>query len=68
VPEHGLTVIERHMLVEPNAGGTLGEHRRERRLADHQRIAAQIVPVQLYQVESIEEHAIVMIAVADAIE
>jgi hypothetical protein len=68
VPEHRFSVVEFHVLVEPDAGDDLGEHRRERRLADHERIAAQVVSIQLDQVEGIEEHAIVMTPVADAIE
>jgi hypothetical protein len=68
VPEYGLTVIELHMLVEPNARASSGDRGCERCLADHERIAAQVVAVQLDEVEGIEEHAVVMIAVADAIE
>jgi hypothetical protein len=52
------------MLVEPNASASSGDHGYERCLADHERIAAQVVAVQLDEVEGIVEHAVVMIAVA----
>ena len=66
--EHGLAVVEFQMLVEPDANGALRQDRRERGLTDHQRLAPQIVPVQLDQIEGIEEHAAVIPAVADTIE
>jgi hypothetical protein len=53
VVEHGLTVIEFQMLVVPDAHAGLGQDRRERGLAHHKRIAAQIVPIQLDQVEGV---------------
>ena len=56
------------MLVEPQAGGGLGEDRSERGLADLERIAAQIVAVQLEQIEGVEEHASIVPAVADTLE
>ena len=56
------------MLVEANAGSSLGQRRRERGLAHLQRVAAQVVAVQLDQVEGVEEHGAVVAAVADAIE
>jgi hypothetical protein len=68
VPEHRFSVVEFHVLIEPDARNGLGEHRRERRLVDDQRIAPQIVSIQLDQVESIEEHAVVMTPVTDALE
>ena len=68
MPEHRFSVVEFHVLVEPDARNGLGEHRRERRLADHERIAPQVVSIQLDQIEGIEEHAVVIFAVAYAIE
>ena len=41
------------MLVEPDAGASLGHDRCERGLAHFQRIAPQIVAIQLDQVESV---------------
>ena len=38
---------------------------RERRLADHERIAPQVVPVQLDQIEGIEKHADAVPAISD---
>ena len=49
--KHGLAVVEFQMLVEPDARGYLGEDRRERGLVDHERIAPQVVPIQLGQAE-----------------
>ena len=51
--KHGLAVVEFQMLVEPDARGYLGEDRRERGLVDHERIAPQVVPIQLDQVKGI---------------
>jgi hypothetical protein len=56
------------VLIEPDAGASLGQHGCERRLADFERIAPQVVAVQLDQVERVEEHARIVAAVADAIE
>jgi hypothetical protein len=56
------------MLVEPNAGAGLGHDRCERGLADLERVTAQVVAVQLDEVEGIQEHVPVMLAVADALE
>jgi hypothetical protein len=41
------------MLVEPDAGASLGQHVRKRGPADLQRIAPQVVAIQLDQVESV---------------
>ena len=49
----------------PTSGGGLGQDRRECSLAHPKRIAAQIVPVQLDQVEGIEEHAGIIPAISD---
>src|SRR5258708_32174099 len=42
VTKDRLTVVAFQMLVEADAGSGLGQHRRERRLADLQRLAPQI--------------------------
>jgi hypothetical protein len=68
VVEDGLTVVEFQMLVEPDADGGLGQDRRERCLADYERIAPQVVPVQLDQIKSVEEHRAVIPAISDTIE
>jgi hypothetical protein len=56
------------MLVEPEAGAGLGHDRCECGLADLERIAAQVVAVQLDQVEGVQEDARIVASVADAIE
>jgi hypothetical protein len=56
------------MLVEPDAGASLGQDRCERGLADHKRIAPQIIAIQLDQVEGIEERIAIMTSVADTLE
>jgi hypothetical protein len=56
------------VLVEPDAGGRLGQHRGERSLAHVKRLAPQVVAVQFDQVEGVEEDARVVASVADAIE
>jgi hypothetical protein len=43
------------MLIEPHAGASLGQHARERGLADLKRIAPEVVAVQLDEVESVED-------------
>jgi hypothetical protein len=48
--------------------GPLGQGRTEPGLADLQRIPAQVVPVQLEQVEGVEEHALVSAVVANEVE
>jgi hypothetical protein len=55
VREDGRTVAP-DMLVEPDAGASLGHDRCERGLADLKRLAPQVVPVQLAdQVEGVQE-------------
>jgi hypothetical protein len=44
-----LTVVEFQTLVVPNAVRGFGQDRRERCLADHERIAPQVVAIQLDQ-------------------
>ena len=56
------------MLVEPDAGAGFGHDRCERGLAHLKRIAPQVVPVQLDQVESVEEGTVVVAVVANEIE
>ena len=46
----------------------LGQHRSEGGLADLKRIAPQVVPVQLDQVEGVEEYLVVSALVTDEIE
>src|SRR5215471_11170085 len=52
------------MLVEPNAGAGFGHDGCERGLADLERVTAQVVAVQLNEVEGIQEHVPVMLAIA----
>jgi len=56
------------MLIEPDAGAGLGHDRCERSPADLKRITAQVVAVQLDEVEGIEEDALVSALVPDEIE
>ena len=56
------------VLVEAQAGRGLGKHRGQRGLAHLERLAPQVVAVQLDQVEGVQEDAGVVAAVADAVE
>jgi hypothetical protein len=67
VGKHG-RAVSFDVLVQPNARGGLSQHAGERCLPHRQRIAAQIVAVQLNQVEGIEEYAAVSAVVTDEIE
>jgi hypothetical protein len=67
VPKHDLA-IALDMLVEPDAGASLGQHARKCGLADLKRITLQIVAIQLDQVEGVEEYALVSALVTDEIE
>jgi hypothetical protein len=52
------------MLIEADAGTGLGQDRCERGFADLKRVSAQIVAVQLDEVEGVQEHAGVVVPVA----
>jgi hypothetical protein len=56
------------MLIQPDAGGGLGQHARKRGFADLKRIAPQVVAVQLDEVEGIEKYAPISALVPDEIE
>jgi len=56
------------MLVEPDAGASLGQHTRKRGLADLKRIARQVIAIQLDQVESVQKHPVVSAVVTNEIE
>jgi hypothetical protein len=56
------------MLVEPDAGAGLGHDRCERGLADLKWITPQVVAVQLDEVEGVQEHVPVVLAIADTLE
>jgi hypothetical protein len=56
------------MLIESDAGVSLGHDRCERGLADLKRVTPQIVAVQLDQVEGVQEHAVISAVVPDEIE
>jgi hypothetical protein len=68
VPEHDLSVIEFHVLVEADAGGGRGENRSQRGLAHLKRVAAKVVAIQLHEIEGVEEDCAVVAAVSDAVE
>jgi hypothetical protein len=53
------------VLVEAEAGRGLSEDRAERYLAHLQRLAAQVVAVQIDQIEGVQEDARVMAAIAE---
>jgi hypothetical protein len=56
------------MLVEPDAGASLGQDGCERGLAALKRIAPQVVAVQLDQVEGVQKHAVVSAVMPNEIE
>ena len=66
--EDDLAIVTFHMLIEANAGSSLGQRRRERGLADLQGVTTQVVTVQLDQIKGVQEHGRVVAAVSDAIE
>ena len=45
--KYDFAVLVLDVLIEPNTGASLGEHRGERGLADLERVAAQVVAVEL---------------------
>jgi hypothetical protein len=57
-----------HVLVEPNAMTNPGQDGGQRGLADFERLAAEIVAVELNQIEGVQEHAGVVSAVTDTLE
>ncbi len=65
--EHRRAVIF-DVVIEPNTVTSIGQKIGKRRLADLERIAAEIVAVQLDQIEGIEEHPGVVPVVTDAVE
>jgi len=56
------------MLVEPDTGTGLCHDRSERGLADLERVTPQVVAVQLDEVEGVQEHVPVVLAIADTLE
>ena len=56
------------MLVDPNAGAAPAQERGQCGLTDLQRIAAQVVAVELDQVEGVQEHGFVVAALAQPVE
>jgi len=69
VREHERAVLLIEVLVEAQPpGAARAEQAGECRLAHSQRVAPQVVAVQLDQVKGIEEHARVVVPVADALE
>jgi stress-induced morphogen len=56
------------MLVEAQTKANFGQHTSKRGLADHKRIAPQVVAVQFDQVEGVQKHAIVSAVMTDEIE
>jgi hypothetical protein len=64
--ERAILLVE--VLVKPYAWRPAREHPFQGGLAHRQRVAPQIVPVQLDQIEPPHEHVCIMPAVADTIE
>jgi hypothetical protein len=56
------------VLVEAQTRRRAREHARERRLSHLKRVAPQVVAIEFYQIERVEEHAPVVPAIADEIE
>ncbi len=52
------------VIIEPDAIASLGQNIGQCRLADFERIVAQVVAVQLDQVEGVQEHAVIVAPVA----
>src|SRR5262252_7063040 len=57
-----------NMLVKAQAKANFGQHTSKRGLAHFQRIAPQVVAVQLDEVEGVEEYAVISAVVTDQIE
>src|SRR6516165_3339067 len=68
VCKHERPILLVKMFVEPQARYCSPEQARKRRLAHGKRVAPEIVAVQLDQVEGVEEHTRVMVAVPDALK
>jgi hypothetical protein len=68
VREHERAVRLVEVLVEAQARRGTREHARKRRLAHGERVPPHVLPVQFNQVEGIEEHPLVMMAVPDVVE
>jgi hypothetical protein len=64
--KRAILLIEVHVEAQPRCRA--GEQAGERRPTHSERVTAQVVTVQLDQVEGVEEDARVMLAIADAIE
>src|SRR5262249_11681213 len=57
-----------HVLVEAQAKASFGQHTSKRGLAHLQRIAPQVIAIQLDEIEGVEEDALVSAVVPDEIE
>jgi hypothetical protein len=67
VLKHGRTILL-DVFVQPQARRRTCEHTGERGLPHVQRVAAQVLTIELDQVEGIEEYTAVMLPMSDAIE
>ena len=56
------------MLVQADARSGFGQHAGERSFAHAERVAPQIIAVQLNQVEAVEKHGAIMAPIPDAVE
>jgi hypothetical protein len=65
--EYGLA-IALDVVIEPNAMANPRQNGGQRGLGDFERVAAEIVAVQLDEVEGVQEHAAIMAPISDVIE
>jgi hypothetical protein len=56
--KNNLAVVVLQVLIQPQTRTCLGQHGGERGLANLERVPAQVVAIQLDQVEWIEEHTL----------
>src|SRR3954469_9465943 len=56
------------VLIEPQSGARLGQERRQRGLADDERLTPQILAVEIEQIEGIKKGHSVMLATAEHLE
>ena len=66
--ENGQAAVVRQVLVQANAGTALAQDARQCRLADLDGLAPQVRPVQLQQIEGVEEGGRLVATPAEDIE
>jgi hypothetical protein len=63
-----LGAVALDVVIEPNAMTNPGQDGGQRGLADFERLAAEIVAVELNQIEGVQEHAAIMAPISNVIE